>query len=231
MDKNFANFIFKIFHVQPKNLKLYQQALTHRSYLNETKDKNTKSFERLEFLGDAVLELYVSEIIFTKYSQMSEGDMTNLRSSVVKTQSLAQIAKEISLGNFLLLSKGEEESGGRENPSILADCFEALIAALNLDLGYQLTKKSLDLYFPLLIDQNFQNSQLKDYKSLLQEITQEKYKVSPFYEIVKSEGPDHRKVFTINVKLNNKSFGTGQGFSKQKAEEEAAKTALEKIGK
>lgn len=231
MKTNFADFIENTFKVIPRNQDLYKQALTHRSYLNETKDKNLKSFERLEFLGDAVLELYISRLIYEKYPDFSEGDMTNLRSNVVKTETLAYIASQIKLGGEIFLSKGEEESDGRQNDSILADCFEALIAAIFLDTSMDSVSQALNNYFPLIIKQKYEKTQLKDNKSLLQEATQEKYKSSPDYLLLKSEGPDHHKFFTIGVKVNGKTLGRGQGYSKQKAEEAAAKLALEKIGK
>lgn len=231
MNNQIDDFLIRNFKIKSNNSELYIEALTHRSYLNENKNKNLNSFERLEFLGDAILEYYASLLIFEKYPHFPEGDMTNLRSSVVKTETLAFLAQKISLGKMIRLSKGEEESGGRNNMSILADCFEALIAAIYLDNNLTILFSALNLYFPEVILEKSEKSQLKDYKSLLQETVQELYKSSPEYLLEKAEGPDHHKYFTVKVIINHQPYSVGGGYSKQKAEEQAAKSALEKINK
>lgn len=221
------SFIKQTFSLDPVSITIYQQALTHRSYLNEAKNRDAGSYERLEFLGDSILSFYVSQIIYHKYPESPEGDLTNLRSTIVKTESLAQLAQQMNLGAYLLLSKGEEDSKGRENESILADCFEAIIAAIFLDQGLTAIEAVLEKLLVPLIEISYARKELKDYKSLLQEVSQENLQVSPQYKVIKTEGPDHHKLFTIVVDLNGKTIGQGKGYSKQKAEQEAAKHALE----
>jgi len=229
MNDNLTKFLQDSFNIHPKNLDLYSRALTHRSYLNETKEKNLSSYERLEFLGDAILSFCISKIIYEKFPLLPEGDLTNLRSALVKTETLASLSRNIGLGKYLLLSKGESESNGKNNRSILADSMEAVIAAIYLDLGIDKIQTVIQNIFSGLISEEAAKKELKDYKSLLQEKSQEKSSVSPVYKVTKEEGPDHHKLFTVEVSINNKILAKGQGFSKQKAEEEAAKIALEKI--
>lgn len=228
---NLISFITTTFNLTPNNINLYQQALTHRSYLNEIHDKKIHSYERLEFLGDAVLSFCVSQIIYQKYPLLPEGNMTNLRSSVVKTESLAALSQKLNLGSYLYLSKGEEESGGRKSNSILADCFEATLAAIYLDRGIEKASDVVSKFIFPLIEEGFQKKELKDYKSLLQEESQEKHQVSPIYKVISAVGPDHKKIFTIAVIIKGETWATGRGLSKQKAEQEGAKLALEKLGK
>lgn len=211
-----------------KNQKLFLQAFTHRSFLNEAKEK-VESNERLEFLGDSILSFVVSEFLFKTYPHFPEGTLTNLRSRLVNTKTLAQAAKELDFGALLRLSKGEEESKGRQNQSLLADCFEAFIGALYLDGGIQ--KVSLFLNEILLIKaQEFvQKKSFKDAKSLLQEYVQSKKQNSPVYKVVSEEGPPHAKVFTVGVYVQNKLLAKGKGNSKQEAEKEAAEQALETL--
>jgi len=210
-----------------KNSSLIQQAFVHRSYLNETK-KIPFSNERLEFLGDSVLSFLVSDYLYTNYPNFPEGELTNLRSSMVKTTTLAQISQELVLGQFLMLSKGEEEGGGRENPSILADTFEALLGAVYLDQGLPVVKNLLEKFlFPRLATILSQKT-YKDAKSIFQELVQESLKISPVYTVMAEKGPDHAKEFTVGVFVNNCLQATGVGKSKQEAEMQAAKSALEK---
>ncbi|MCL4339315.1 ribonuclease III [Patescibacteria group bacterium] len=210
-----------------KDNNLIQQAFIHRSYLNENKEF-ASSNERLEFLGDSILSLLVSEYLFKEYPDFSEGQLTNLRSSVVKTTTLAQIAKELRLGGLLLLSHGEEEGGGRQNTSILADTFEAFLGAVFLDQGLLSAKKILSVFlFPLLTN-ILRDKKYKDAKSEFQEIVQEDKKVSPVYKVLDQKGPDHAKEFTIGVYVENILYGTGQGKSKQEGEMKAAEEALNK---
>lgn len=209
---------------------LLKQAFVHRSYLNEsswTKESN----ERLEFLGDAILSFLTSHFLYRTYPNYPEGTLTNVRSSLVKTKSLAGVADSLHLGDLLLLSKGEEDSGGRQNMSLLADTFEALLGAVYLDQGIAAAKKLLEQFlFPNAAD-IVQNKSYIDYKSLLQEIIQERSKISPTYRVSKSEGPDHAKTFWVDARLGDNVLGSGMGKSKQEAEQAAATNALEKMGK
>ncbi len=207
-----------------KNQKLFEQAFTHRSYLNETK-KNFESNERLEFLGDSILSFVVSEHLYKTYPSFKEGELTNLRSLLVNTRSLAEVAKSLNFGTFLRLSKGEEDSNGRESDSLLANCFEAFIGALYLDQGVEEVQVFLSNDLLLKAKDLVQKNTLKDPKSLLQELVQSKKK-SPSYKVVSEEGPSHAKLFTTGVYIEGKLLGTGKGKSKQQAEENAAKEAL-----
>ena len=210
-----------------KNKRLLKQALTHRSYLNEHPKLKLVSNERLEFLGDAILEFIISKTLYLKYPELPEGVLTAMRSRVVCTESLAKLGKKLKLGQFLFLSKGEEASGGRENKSLLANTFEALIGAIFLDKGLKTTENFIEKKFSHIINQ-LNRSQLKDAKSLLQEKVREEKKVTPTYKILAEEGPDHNKIFTVGVFAGSKKLGQGKGSSKQEAEEKAAQIALEK---
>lgn len=209
-----------------KNRELFEQAFTHRSYLNETKQK-ISSNERLEFLGDSVLSFIVSNYLYNKYPHYNEGILTNLRSQLVNTKSLAQIARELNFGVLLKLSKGEEDSKGRQNQSLLADSFEAYIGALFLDQGIDTVYEFLNKVLLPKADNFVKNKAFKDPKSLLQEKIQAKGKTSPQYKVIKESGPAHAKFFTVNVYAKETLLGTGEGKSKQQAEEMAAKQALE----
>ncbi len=210
-----------------KNQKLYDQAFTHRSFLNESKEK-VSSNERLEFLGDSILSFVVSKYLFTEYPQFEEGTLTNLRSLLVNTKSLAEAAKELSFGTLLKLSKGEEDSKGRQNQSLLADSFEAFIGALLLDQGFPAVEKFLLATILVKAKPLAVKRTLKDPKSLLQEYVQSLRQKSPLYTVIKEEGPAHAKQFTIGVYVDEKLLGTGTGKSKHQAEENAAEAALEK---
>jgi len=211
-----------------KNKRLLEEALTHRSYLNEVKIK-LSSNERLEFLGDSVLSLLVSDYLFDKYKNLDEGMLTNLRSLLVNKKNFSDVGKEIDLGKYLKLSKGEEESGGRNNPSLLADSFEALVGALFLDQGMDAVKAYVN---PILLPKAevfMKENALKDPKSLLQEMIQSRKHNSPRYKVLSEKGPAHAKIFTVGVYLNDELLGQGAGRSKQEAEEEAAEIALDKL--
>ncbi len=213
-----------------KNEHLHRQAFVHRSYLNETKEK-LESNERLEFLGDSILSFVISDHLYKTYPDFDEGILTNLRSLVVNTKSLAKTAKRLEFGQSLLLSKGEEDSKGRENESILANTFEAFIGALFMDQGIQAVSDFLHEVLVPEIETYVQKKVFKDPKSLLQEYVQSKKQSSPLYKVLNEEGPAHAKLFTIGVFVENEKFGEGTGKSKQEAEENAAEVALEKIGK
>ncbi len=206
---------------------ILEAAFIHRSHLNEARHVH-QSNERLEFLGDAVLSFLTSHYLYATYPDYPEGTLTNIRSSLVKTKSLSQIAQELRLGELLKLSKGEEDSGGRNNPSLLADVFEALLGAIFLDQGISVAKKFLEQYvFPKTHDIIALKSYI-DYKSLLQEIIQEQSRISPTYRVAKSEGPDHDKTFWVEAMVQQRVLGSGKGKSKQEAEQAAAADALEK---
>lgn len=211
-----------------KNQKLLEEAFTHRSYLNEVKEK-TPSNERLEFLGDSILSLVVSEYLFNNYPDFNEGKLTNLRSLLVNTKMLASVAKELDLGSSLRLSKGEEESGGRNNPSLLADSYEAFLGALFMDSGIEEVKKFIYITVIPKADEFIKQNLLKDPKSRLQEYIQSHKKGILQYKVVDEVGPAHSKTFTIGVFINDEKLGEGIGQSKQSAEEIAASNALEKI--
>ncbi len=212
-----------------KNKKFFEEAFTHRSYLNEAKHK-VSSNERLEFLGDSILSFTVSYYLFTKYPEFDEGTLTNLRSLLVNTKSLSQIARELQMGQLLKLSRGEEESKGRENETLLENSFEAYVGALFLDQGMPSVVKFLeDTLFPkihTLVDKKA----FKDPKSLLQEKVQAKKQSSPVYKVLDETGPAHAKTFRVAVFVQGKMLGEGKGKSKQIAEESAAKRALENKG-
>lgn len=212
-----------------KNKSLLKEAFTHRSYLNETREK-LNSNERLEFLGDAVLELLVSEHLFHRFPNFPEGRLTNLRSAIVRAESLARVARKLNLGEKLLMSKGEEEGGGRKNLSLLANCFEALLGALYLDQGINRVKEFLQATLFIYVPEIIKKRIYQDFKSYLQEKVQEKTKISPIYKVLKEVGPDHQKIFTVGVYVKDKKMGQGRGKSKQEAEQEAAKEGLEKKG-
>ncbi len=209
-----------------KNKDLLCEAITHRSYLNENSDWNLPHNERLEFLGDAVLELIVTEELFNRFPDYAEGALTAFRASLVNYQELASVSKEIDLEKFILLSRGETNDLGRGREVILANAFEAVIGALYLDRGYEVTKKFVNrVVFPRL-DEILKKGSYKDAKSALQERIQATVKVTPTYRVLGESGPDHRKVFTVGVYYGEKLIATGEGLSKQDAEVEAARRAL-----
>ncbi|KKP80945.1 MAG: Ribonuclease 3 [Candidatus Levybacteria bacterium GW2011_GWB1_35_5] len=213
---------------QFKNKKLFDQAFTHRSFLNETTEK-VSSNERMEFLGDSIISFVISGYLFSRYPQSNEGVLTNMRSLLVNTKSLAEVARELNLGEYLKLSKGEEDSKGRQNQSLLADSFEALVGALFLDSGIEQTKDFLMQVFSQRVQDLEKERSFKDPKSLLQEFIQSRKQTSPAYKVLKELGPAHSRVFTMGVFIGNKLFEEGKGKSKQEAEENAALKALEKL--
>lgn len=212
------------------NIDLLKQAFIHRSYLNEAKQIRSSN-ERLEFLGDAVLSFLSSGYLYRTYPNYPEGTLTNLRSSLVKTESLAGVAKKLHLGDLLFVSRGEEDSGGRTNTSLLADCFEALLGSIYLDGGIEKANTVLQTYLFPKTAEIIEKKSYVDYKSLLQEIVQEHSKISPTYHVTRSEGPDHAKTFWIEALAGEKKIGEGKGKSKQEAEQKAAAGALAAMGK
>lgn len=220
--------LFKHLNLKFKNAKLLQQAFLHRSYLNEVK-LESQSNERLEFLGDSILSLLISYHLYSLRPTDSEGELTNLRAHIVKTTSLAEAAKKLELGSYLKLSKGEELSGGRNNPQLLANTYEALLGAIFLDQGLEAAKKVVNTTLLPLFEKEIKLGPPKDAKSNLQEIVQQKFKQSPYYKIIQTQGPDHAKSFTVAVYVNGQEMGRGLGNSKQIAEEQAAKLALQQL--
>lgn len=212
------------------NQQLFHHAFIHRSYLNESKEK-IESNERLEFLGDSILSFVVSEHLFRTYPEFDEGILTNLRSLVVNTKSLAKEARVLEFGALLKLSRGEEDSHGRENESILANTFEAFLGSLYMDQGIDAVRAFLNETIIPQIEDYVKKKVFKDPKSLLQEHVQSKRQPSPVYKVLFEEGPAHAKRFTIGVFVGNENLGEGVGKSKQEAEESAAEQALEKIAK
>lgn len=208
-----------------KNAGLLHTALVHRSFLNESKEKSSN--ERLEFLGDAVLEFVVSSEIVKKFPDLDEGGLTALRSKLVNTVSLAKVAQKVNLGQSLYISKGEEDGGGRNNPALLADSFEAVVGALFLDQGITACQDIIKKLILPKIQEALTN--LKDAKSLLQENVQAQGKRAPIYKVISQAGPDHAKTFIVGVFVEGVEIERGGGKNKKEAEEEAAKKALEKI--
>lgn len=213
-----------------KNPALLVTALTHRSALNEQISTSTESNERLEFLGDAVLELATTEFLFAQFPKEPEGKLTAYRSALVKTTTLAEVASDLGLGDKLYLSKGEEATGGRINGSLLADTMEAVIGALYLDQGFAPVKKFLESTvfpkFELIQEQHL----YKDAKSSLQEYLQSKGQDAPAYKVLSEAGPDHDKEFVVQVMSQGKKLGEGNGKSKQQAQQAAATQALQSLG-
>lgn len=205
-----------------KNKEIILHALIHRSFLNENKNTGLTSNERYEFLGDAVLELWSSQKLFHQFPDFKEGELTNLRALLVCTQNLAEIARGLELGNFLLLSKGEEIHGGRTNQSILADGFEAIIGAIYIDQGIDAAYDFLNTQLTQSIKDLSVKKDFKDPKSIFQEVAQAKKGITPHYLTIKESGPDHKKIFEVGVYLGDTLIATGTGNSKQKAEENAS---------
>lgn len=220
--------LYRFLDIKFKNTQLLKQAFTHRSYLNEVK-LTMGSNERLEFLGDAVLSLLVSLNLYLQREHDTEGDLTNLRAHIVKTKSLSEAAKKLELGKYLKMSRGEILSGGRENPQLLANTFEALLGAVFLDQGMEGAQKVIENILLPMFEREIKHGPPQDAKSRLQEIVQEKSKQSPLYKTLKTYGPDHAKQFIVAVYLEGKEMGRGDGPSKQVAEEQAAREALGKV--
>lgn len=208
-----------------KDRQILKNAFIHRSYLNENKQYEGDSNERLEFLGDAVLSTVVSRFLYETRKESPEGELTKLRAALVRTETLAKIARQLFLGDYLYLSRGEEETGGRSNDSTLANTLEALIGAIYLDQGLDKSEEFIEK----IILKNWQvliESAISDHKSRLQEIMQKKYKVSPTYKLISSWGPDHARKFQIGVYMNDKLLSKGLGKNKQQAAQDAAKSAI-----
>jgi len=223
-------YLEKTIGLKFKNRRLLENVFIHRSYLNEHKKYHLSSNEKLEFLGDSVLSLITSIYLYKNYPHLHEGDYTDIKSAIVCTDSLSEAAKKLLLGDFLYLSHGEDKSGGRSNTNIMADCYEALIAAVFFEFGfnkaYQFVEKTL---FYNKLNYIVKNNLYLAPKTRLQEYIQGKLKIIPNYKVIQSLGPEHSKTFKVEVIVQGKKLGTGSGKSKKEAEEIAAKNALEKI--
>jgi ribonuclease-3 len=210
------------------NIKLLENALTHSSYANEVRHGVTSN-ERLEFLGDSVLSIIVSDYLYKNFASLPEGELTKLRASLVCEKSLCSFSRELQMGDFLRLGKGEEKNGGRERDSILADAFEAVLAAMYLDGGIDIARRHV-MRFILDELKHTDDEVFKDYKTALQEIIQRNPEESVSYYLTDEKGPDHDKIFTVEVHLNSNVIGVGKGKSKKQAEQMAAKQALSLMG-
>ncbi len=215
--------------VKFKNQEVLKEALTHRSYLNEHPAWPLPQNERLEYLGDAVLELAVTERLFTRFPDFQEGRMTTLRAALVNREMLSVIAKEIDLQKFVLMSRGEAKDSKKAKDIILSNAFEALVGAVYLDLGYEVSREVVDKLVIPHLEEIVEKGLDRDPKSVLQEVIQEKLKVTPTYEVVRESGPDHQKQFEVGVYFSEELFAEGQGSSKQEAENRAARNALTKL--
>jgi ribonuclease-3 len=208
---------------------LLQRALTHRSYLNENPDYPLSDNERLEFLGDAVLDFLTAKYLYNHFPEMAEGRLTSLRAALVKGETLAHFAATLNLGPYLLLSRGEAESGGRERQAILCATFEALMGAILLDQGLQAVEDFVLRCIEPEISRILDEELYKDAKSTLQELTQGQLQITPIYRTVAERGPDHAKEFTVEVLIGDEVYGRGIGHNKQVAEQAAAQVALQRM--
>jgi len=213
-----------------QNQQLLRQALVHRSYLNENPDFELDHNERLEFLGDAVLELVVTDHLYHHYD-LPEGEMTNLRSAVVRGEMLSKIAHELDLDSFLLLSRGERKDEGKARQFILANAIEAVIGALYLDQGYDAAKKMIDTYIVSKLKEVEEQGLHIDNKSRFQELAQDRFRITPSYRVLSESGLDHEKQFVIGAFIGDKNYGEGRGSSKQEAQQNAARAALEQLSR
>jgi ribonuclease-3 len=225
MGRKKTQALFEQLNITPQNVRYYEQALTHSSYAHEHSLGSSAHNERLEFLGDAVLELAISESLYLRFPEMAEGKLTRFRAGLVCEDSLFRIANFLELGMYLRLGKGEATSGGRERPSLLADTFEALLGALYLDLGFDAVRDVVGKLFTPFLDDLSKGYLRHDYKTLMQEYTQAIFSITPEYRIVSELGPDHSKVFVSQLVLQSKVLGEGSGRSKKEAEQEAARQA------
>ena len=209
-----------------KNKEYILEALTHSSYSNE--NKNYPFNERLEFLGDSVLSIVISDYLFKKETKLPEGELTKIRANIVGEESLSEVSKNIHLGKYMLLGKGEEATGGRERISILADALEAVIAAIYLDGGIKCAREFILTNMEKIINDSIKGKIFRDYKTCLQEVLQSNGENNIWYKLIEEKGPDHNKRFVMEVGINDTVLGVGEGKSKKDAEQVAAKCALDK---
>ena len=211
------------------DINLLDNALIHRSFVNENPSHFCKDNERFEFLGDAVIGLCISDIVIKKFPEYAEGQLSKLRAYIVNEQSLADLARKLNIGDYILLGKGEESSGGRTKTSILSNAFEAVIASIYIDCGFEKVYNFLENMFEPLIEEGTKSIVYKDYKTALQEICQNRFKEIPKYIVIRESGPDHDKVFEIGLTVAGMITATGVGKSKKEAEQRAAQKVLEVI--
>ncbi len=229
MDINFSRFEEKA-GVTFSDKSLLRQAFTHRSYINENKNVRLEHNERLEFLGDAVLELVITDFLYRSYAEKPEGELTTYRSALVNSITLSEVASNLTMNDFLLLSRGEAKDTGRARQYILANTFEAVIGAIYLDQGYDSARSFIERHILVFADKMIAKGNLVDAKSAFQEKAQEKVGTTPSYKLVRESGPDHDKSFTVAVFIGKDQIATGEGKSKQEAEQNAAVRALEAKG-
>ena len=211
------------------NRSLLEEALTHRSYINESGDRNIKDNERLEFFGDAVIDFFLSRALLDRFPDSREGDLTRIRASLVGEESLGNLARRVGLGGYLRMGRGEEKSGGREKRSILADAYEALLAAVYLDGGAAPLQSLVEAHFGPLLETGSVPSIGRDFKTEFQELTQSLCGSVPRYVHKKPEGPDHARIFTVQAFIGEELLGEGSGRTKKEAEQEAARVGLERL--
>jgi ribonuclease-3 len=226
VEKELSNFLIKN-KIIIKDSSIFDTAFTHKSFCN---NKNLKSNEQLEHLGDAVIGLAISDYIYRNYPDLDEGEMTKIKSKIVNGKTISKKAKELNLNKYLKLGKGEEKTGGRDKKSILENTFEAFIGAIYINSGYEITKDFIHQLFRKEIEKAKQNKIL-DYKSELQEIIQKKFCTLPQYKVVNVTGQEHKKIFEITISINDKIISYGKGKSKKEAQQNAAKNALKYISK
>ncbi len=224
-----SNEIAKTIGYRFRRRQLLVQALKHRSYLPQVNEHRACSNERLELLGDAVLGLIVTEFLYRKFPEKEEGDITAAKSLLVSRKILTRIARHLGLGRFILMSESEDHAGGRFRPSILADTFEALIGAIFLDGGLLAARVFIESSLLLEMNAILSEEQHRNFKSLLLEFAQSHNLGTPYYHVVAEEGPDHEKIFTVEVRMQNRTLGAGAGHSKKRAEQEAAQQALAQL--
>jgi len=218
----------KILGYRFTDLRLLQRALVHSSYAFEQSNEGENN-EKLEFLGDAVLDLVIGHLLSREYQEMREGQLTKLRASLVNEQHLAKMARDIDLGAYLFLGKGEDASQGRQKPSILSCAYEAVVGAVFEDAGYDTVSELVDRFFLPTLEAKEEELQVADSKSRLQEVLQDKHNEAPVYVIDAEEGPSHRKTFSVSVRFRDQILGTGQAGSKKVAEQQAAAAALKEL--
>jgi len=225
--RDFQQILAYIFN----DINLLDNALIHRSFVNENPSLSCKNNERLEFLGDAVIGICISDILIKKFVDYTEGQLSKMRADVVNEYSLADLARKLTIGDYLLLGKGEENSGGRTKTSILSNAFEAVTAAIYIDRGFENVYKFLKTIFEPLIEEGTSSLIYRDYKTALQEICQFRFRETPKYSLIREIGPDHDKVFEISLTIAGTITTTGAGKSKKEAEQRAAQKALDELAR
>ncbi len=212
-----------------RNMELLAQALTHRSYAHENSHGEVFDNERLEFLGDTVLNMVMSHLAMEQFPDQPEGELTRIRASIVNEKALARMSRRLGLGRFIFLGHGEKQTGGREKTSILANCYEAVVGAVYLDGGYEAAFRMLQLHFSEVLNRVEQKIPRENFKTLLQEQTQKRHQTVPRYTLLSESGPDHEKTFRVHVSIQGVTMGHGEGTTKKEAEQRAAQEALGKL--